>query len=64
MALPELPKGYVEPEPEFYARIAALVGMTRDGLVSRGLLEKPQDNNLSARVITTPLTTLRTLRLT
>ena len=34
-------KGYVEPEPEFYARIAALVGMTRDGLLSRGLLKKP-----------------------
>jgi ketosteroid isomerase-like protein len=41
---PDLPKGYVEPEPEFYARVAALVAMTRDGLVSRGLLEKPSDN--------------------
>jgi hypothetical protein len=39
----ELPKGYVEPEPEFYARIAALVAMTRDGLLSRGLIEKPKD---------------------
>ncbi len=38
---PELPKGYVEPEPEFYARIAALVAMTRDGLVARGLLPPP-----------------------
>jgi hypothetical protein len=40
---PKMPKGYVEPEPEFYARIAALVGMTRDGLLSRGLLEKSED---------------------
>jgi hypothetical protein len=40
---PNLPKGYVEPEPEFYARIAALVAMTRDGLLSRGLLEKTAD---------------------
>ncbi|HEX8221125.1 MAG TPA: DUF3160 domain-containing protein [Chloroflexia bacterium] len=40
---PETIKGYVEPEPEFYARIAALIGMTRDGLLARGLLEKPAD---------------------
>ena len=37
---PDIVKGYAEPEPEFYARIAALIGMTRDGLMSRGLLEK------------------------
>lgn len=43
----EPPKGYVEPEPEFYARVAALVGMTRDGLVSRGLLVKSDSNNSS-----------------
>lgn len=35
---PEPPKGYVEPVPEFYARMAALTAMTRDGLDSRGLL--------------------------
>jgi hypothetical protein len=40
---PKMPKGYVEPEPEFYARVAALVGMTRDGLLARGLLEKSED---------------------
>lgn len=40
---PVLPKGYVEPEPEFYARVAALVAMTRDGLASRGLLDPPTD---------------------
>ncbi|HEX8599501.1 MAG TPA: DUF3160 domain-containing protein [Chloroflexia bacterium] len=40
---PQVVKGYVEPEPEFYARIAALAAMTRDGLLSRGLLEKTED---------------------
>jgi hypothetical protein len=40
---PELSKGYVEPEPEFYARVAALVAMTRDGLLSRGLIEPATD---------------------
>jgi hypothetical protein len=40
-APPQPPKGYVEPEPEFYARVAALVAMTRDGLLSRGLIVKP-----------------------
>lgn len=40
---PEIIKGYVEPEPEFYARIAALIGMTRDGLLQRGLLQKSQN---------------------
>jgi hypothetical protein len=44
---PEPTFGYVEPEPEFYARVAALVGMTRDGLVARGLLEKPQGEQMS-----------------
>lgn len=37
---PEPPKGYVEPVPEFYARLAALTAMTRDGLGSRGLLNE------------------------
>ncbi|MEO8287142.1 MAG: DUF3160 domain-containing protein [Chloroflexota bacterium] len=45
---PEQVKGYVEPEPEFYARIAALVGMTRDGLLSRGLLEKSDDPTVTS----------------
>ncbi len=33
-------KGYVEPQPELYARLAALTEMTRDGLVQRGLLSE------------------------
>ncbi|HEU5012322.1 MAG TPA: DUF3160 domain-containing protein, partial [Roseiflexaceae bacterium] len=37
---PEPPKGYVEPVPEFYARIAALTNMTINGLSSRGLLNE------------------------
>lgn len=32
------PRGYVEPVPAFYARLAALTAMTREGLESRGLL--------------------------
>jgi len=35
---PVPPKGYVEPVPRFYARLAALTAMTRQGLDSRGLL--------------------------
>lgn len=35
---PEPPRGYVEPVPLLYARIAALAQMTMDGLDERGLL--------------------------
>jgi hypothetical protein len=35
---PVKPKNYVEPVPEFYARLVALTAMTREGLGSRGLL--------------------------
>jgi hypothetical protein len=35
---PEPPKGYVEPVPLFFARLAALTAMTREGLQARGLL--------------------------
>ncbi len=31
-------KGYVEPNPELYGRLASLVKMTGDGLSARGLL--------------------------
>jgi hypothetical protein len=46
---PPLPKdavGYVEPVPEFYARLSALATMTRDGLQSRGLLGEKDANSL------------------
>jgi len=43
------PKGYVEPVPEVYARLAALTAMTREGLHSRGLLD-PQDGESLQRL--------------
>lgn len=39
-------RGYVEPNPQLYARLAALAGMTRDGLQSRGLISKQDAENL------------------
>ncbi|HEX8231614.1 MAG TPA: DUF3160 domain-containing protein [Chloroflexia bacterium] len=59
---PETIKGYVEPEPEFYARIAALIGMTRDGLLARGLLEKTAEDAFPATEYST-LTNLYNLAL-
>ena len=42
---PKEAQGYVEPVPEFYARLSALATMTRDGLQERGLLgEKDADS--------------------
>ena len=46
---PPLPKealGYVEPVPEFYARLSALATMTHDGLQSRGLLSERDADSL------------------
>jgi hypothetical protein len=40
------PKGYIEPNPEVYARLRALAQMTYDGLLSRGLLSITTQNNL------------------
>jgi len=40
------PKGYVEPNPEVYARLHALTQMTYDGLLSRNLLSTTTQNNL------------------
>ncbi len=37
----QIPKGYVEPNPEVYAKLYSLVAMTKSGLENRGLL----DNN-------------------
>ena len=46
---PEPPddRGYVEPNPEVYGRLAALVQMTLDGLDQRGLLTEPARESLS-----------------
>jgi len=45
---PEPPKGYVEPVPRFYARLAALTAMTRQGLDSRGLLNELDATSLDS----------------
>ena len=47
---PEPPKGYVEPVPEVYARIAALAQMTIDGLKERGLLLETDEQALTQMV--------------
>jgi hypothetical protein len=44
---PVPPKGYVEPVPQFYARLAALTSMTIDGLDSRGLLAETDRTSLN-----------------
>lgn len=40
------PRGYVEPVPEFFARLVGLTAMTRTGLESRGLLSGPDQEGL------------------
>lgn len=39
-------RGYVEPNPYLYARLAALVNMTREGLSARSLLEQGDRDSL------------------
>ncbi|AGL03447.1 DUF3160 domain-containing protein [Desulfoscipio gibsoniae] len=39
-------RGYVEPNPHLYARLAALVNMTREGLASRDLLDQTDRDSL------------------
>jgi hypothetical protein len=43
---PVPPKGFVEPVPQFFARLAALTQMTREGLGTRGLLVEQDDLSL------------------
>ena len=43
---PLLAQGYVEPVPEFYARLEALTTMTLEGLQARGLLDEQDANSL------------------
>jgi hypothetical protein len=43
---PEPPHGYVEPNPEAYARLRALAMMTRSGLQARNLLSETTGGNL------------------
>jgi hypothetical protein len=42
----EPPQGYVEPNPEAFARLLALAQMTRSGLLDRGLLDETTQGNL------------------
>jgi len=57
-------KGYVEPNPEAFARLAALTRMTIDGLESRGLLDdsedmwESKDNLLRLELLLTHLTSI------
>ncbi len=39
-------RGYVEPNPHLYARLAALTALTRDGLQNRSLLSEADSHNL------------------
>jgi len=48
--VPAPPKGYVEPVPQLYARVAALAQMTIDGLARRGLLSEPDERALAQMV--------------
>jgi len=43
---PAPPRGYVEPVPEFFARLSALTEMTREGLSERGLLADQDEASL------------------
>ena len=44
------PKGYVEPNPEAYARLRALAEMTRSGLSERNLLDETTSGNLDGLI--------------
>jgi len=44
---PPFIRGYVEPEPEVYARLAALAGFMRRGLEDRGLLDSLYESRLA-----------------
>jgi hypothetical protein len=43
---PLLAQGYVEPVPQFFARLEALTAMTYEGLASRGLLNAQDEDSL------------------
>jgi hypothetical protein len=46
MPKPEPPPGYIEPLPEFYARMLALAKMTRAGLADMDVLDEPATERL------------------
>jgi hypothetical protein len=45
---PKMVEGYVEPVPEFYARLLALTRMTRNGLGTMKVLDEPATKRLEA----------------
>jgi len=45
---PPVPKGYVEPNPQFFERLIALVKMTSDGLTSRDLIHPEYATRLNS----------------
>ncbi len=51
-AAPQPPHGYVEPNPEAYARLLALAQMTEEGLASRSLLSDLTKGNLDNLIST------------
>ncbi|OLS31696.1 MAG: hypothetical protein HeimAB125_15610 [Candidatus Heimdallarchaeota archaeon AB_125] len=52
-SMPEILKGYVEPYPEVYARLASLAGLMKTGLESRGLIsEGPSGHGLQGKLDT------------
>ena len=62
-------RGYVEPEPEVYARFARLADATREGLKTYGMLSTSDEANLSrlselaAQLKVIPIKSLETRRL-
>lgn len=48
--IPEPPKGYVEPNTEFYSRLMALMKFTKKGLLERGMIDRRM-SSLSTRFI-------------
>ncbi len=45
---PNIVKGYVEPQPDLYARLSALTQLTIDGLKSRSLLDPATEQRLTS----------------
>lgn len=58
-AEPEDDRGYVEPNPEVFGRLAALTRMTIDGLGNRGLLK--EETGLTLEILETLALSLKTI---
>jgi len=60
-SIPRVLKGYVEPYPEVYARLASLVNLMKNGLESRGLISEGYDLDDKLDSLETIFETLVTL---